>query len=52
MKQHILSDNTLVLEELNNFFQSAINNSDADPVDKASNTYKDHPSILLIKQKL
>ena len=66
MKKNILSDDTLVSEELNNFFQNAIktlninensyivdsSSSITDPVDKAINTYKNHPSILLIKQKL
>ena len=58
-----LSDDTLVSEELNNFFQNAIKTlninensyiadssySITDPVDKAINTYKNLPSILLIK---
>ena len=53
-------------KELNNFFQNAtkaLNISEnsyiadsssgiTDPVDKAINTYKNHPSILIIKQKL
>ena len=65
-EENILSDDTLVSEELNNFFQNAIktlninensyivdsSSSITDPVDKAINTYKNHPSILLIKQKL
>ena len=64
--KNILSDATLVSEELNNLFQNttkSINiieksyivdssSSITDPVDKAINTYKTHPSILLIKQKL
>ena len=62
-EENILSDDK---EELNNFFQNAtktINNSENsyivdssssinDPVDKAINTYKNHPSIFLIRQKL
>ena len=65
-EKNILSDDTLVSEELNNFFQNAIktlninensyivdsSSSITDPVDKAINTYKNHPSILLIKQKM
>ena len=65
-EENILSDDTLVSEELNNFFQNSTKNLDinensyivdssssiTDPVDKAINTYKNHPSILLIKQKL
>ena len=65
-EENILSDETLVSEELNIFFQNEtktlnINensyivdsrSSITDPVDKAINTYKNHPSILLIKQKL
>ena len=56
----------LVPEELSNFFQNATKNlsinenshtvdsssSITDLVDKAMNTYSNHPSILLIKQKL
>ena len=66
MKKNILSDDTLVSEELNNFFQNAIktlninensyivdsSSSITDPVDKTITTCKNHPSILLIKQKL
>ena len=66
VKKNILSDDTLVSEELNNFFQNAIktlninektyivdsSSSITDTVDKAINTYKNHPSTLLIKQKL
>ena len=65
-EKNILSDDTLVSEKLNNFFQSATktlnlsensssvdsSSSITDPVDKATNTYKNHPSILLINQKL
>ena len=65
-EKNILSDDTLVSEELDSFFQNAtktlnINENSyilhssisiTDPVDKAINTYKNHPSILLIKQKL
>ena len=61
-----LSDDTLVSEELKNFFQNVtktlnINensyivdstSSITDPVGKAINTYKNHSSIFLIKQKL
>ena len=64
--ENILSDDTLVSEELNNFFQNATKNLDingnsyivdssssiTDPVDKAISTYKNHPSILLVKKKL
>ena len=63
---NILCDYTLVSEELNNFFQNArktlnINENSyivgfssgiTGPVDKAINTDKNHPNILLIKQKL
>ena len=62
----IISDDILVSEELNNFFQNAITNpnindnlsvvhsssSITNPVDKAINTYKNYPSILLLEQKL
>ena len=65
-EENILTDDTLVSEELNNFFQNAtkvlnINENSnivdssfsiTDTVDKAINTYKNHPSILLIIQKL
>ena len=65
-EKNILSDDTLVSEELDSFFQNATKTlnvnensyilhssiSITDPVDKAINTYKNHPSILLIKQKL
>ena len=65
-EENILSDDTLVSEELNNFFQNLTKNLDinensyivdssssiTDPVDKAISTYKNPPSILLIKQKL
>ena len=58
--------NNVVSQELNNFFQNAtktvninensyivdLSSSITDPVDKAINTNKKHPSILLIKQKL
>ena len=64
--ENILSDDTLVSEKLNNFFQNATktlninensyivdsSSSITDPVDKAINTYKNHPSILLINQIL
>ena len=63
-EENILSDDTLVSEELTNFFQNAtktlnINENSyivdssfniTDPVDKTINTYKTSPSILLIKQ--
>ena len=63
MKKNILSDDTLVSEELKNFFQNVIKtlninensyivDSITDPVDKAINTNKNHPSVLLIKQKI
>ena len=55
-EENILTDDTLVSEELNNFFQNATKvlniNENSDTVDKAINTYKNHPSILLIIQKL
>ena len=65
-EENILSDDTLVSEELNNFFQNATktlninqntyivdsSSSITDPVDNAINTCKNHPSILLIKHKL
>ena len=65
-KKNILSDDTLISEELNNFFQNATktlninensyiadsSSSITDPADKAINTSKNHPRILLIKQKL
>ena len=65
-EENFLSDDTLVSEELNNVFQNVtktlnmnedsyivdFSSSITDPVDKAINTYKNHPSILLIKQKL
>ena len=61
-----MENDTLVSEELKFFFQNTTktlninensyivdsSSSIADPVDKAINTYKNHPSILLIKQKL
>ena len=61
-----ISDDTLVLQELKNFFQNATkalninensyivdsSSSITDPLDKAINTYKNHPSVLLMKQKL
>ena len=63
-EENILSDDTLVSEELTNFFQNAtktlnINENSyivdssfniTDPADKTINTYKTSPSILLIKQ--
>ena len=62
-EENILSDDSLVSEELNYFFQNATkalninentyigdsSSSITDPVDKAINTYKNDPSILLIK---
>ena len=65
-EKDISSDDKLVSEELNIFFQNATktlninensyivdsSSSITDPVDKASNAYRNHPSILLIKQKL
>ena len=65
-KKNILSDDTLVSEELNIFFQNAAktlninknsyivdsSSSITNPVDEAINTYKNPLSILLIKQKL
>ena len=65
-EENIKSDDTLVAEELNNFFQNATktlninensyiidsSSSITDPVDKAINKYKNHPSILLMKEKL
>ena len=64
--ENILSDDTLVPEKLNNFFQNATktlninensyvvdsSSSITDPVHKGINTYKNHPNILLFKQKL
>ena len=61
-----ISDDTLVLQELKNFFQNATkalninensyivdsSSSITDPLDKAINTYKNLPSVLLMKQKL
>ena len=65
-EKNILSDDTFVSEELNDFFQNATktlninensyivysSSSITDPVNKAINTYKNHPRILLGKQKL
>ena len=64
-EKNILSEDTLVSEELNNFFQNATtlninensyivgsSSSITDPAEKAINTSKNHPRILLIKQKL
>ena len=65
-EKNTLSDDTLVSEELNDFFENATktlninensyivgsSSSITDPVDKAISTYKNHSSILLIKQKL
>ena len=64
--ENIVSDENLVSEELNNFFQNATktlniiensyltNNANEvlDPVDKAVFKYKNHPSILAIKNSL
>ena len=64
--ENIISDDKLVSEELNNFFQNATktlniiensyltNNTNEvlDPVDKAVFKYKNHPSILTIKNSL
>ena len=64
--ENIISDDKLVSEELNNFFQNAtktlniIENSYLtnkasevlDPVDQAVFKYKNHPSILTIKNSL
>ena len=58
-----MPDDTLVSEELNKFFQNATKTLDikensyivdssssfTDSVDKAINTYKNQPSILLMK---
>ena len=65
-EENIISDDTLVSVELNNCFENLtktikINENTyivdshsnvIDPVDKVINTYKNHPSILLIKQEL
>ena len=65
-EENIKSVDTLVAEELNNFFKNATktlninensyivdsSSSIIDPVDKAINKYKNHPSILLMKEKL
>ena len=65
-EENTLSDDALVSVELNNSFWKCNKNSKfnknsyivdsscsiTDPVDKATNTYKSHSSILLIKQKL
>ena len=64
--ENIIPDDNLVSEELNNFFQNATktlnviensyltNNANEvlDPVDKAVFKYKNHPSILTIKNLL
>ena len=64
--ENIISDDKLVSEKLNNFFQNATKNpniiensyltNDAnkvlDPVDKAIFKYKNHPSILKVKNAL
>ena len=64
--ENIISDDKLVSEELSNFFQNATktlnkiensyltNNANEvlDPVDKAVFKYKNHPSILTIKNSL
>ena len=65
-EENIISDDTLVSEELNFFFKNATKTLNinenwdivyssyyiTDPVDKAVNIYKNHSSILLMKQKL
>ena len=65
-EENILSDDTLVSEELEIFFKNATktlninenpyivdsSSSITGPGDKAINTYENHPSILFIKQKL
>ena len=65
-EENIISDDTLVSVELNNCFENLtktikINENTyivdshsnvIDPVDKVINTYKNHTSILLIKQEL
>ena len=66
-EENIISDDTLVSEQLNNsFFSNATktlninenwyiidsSSSITDPVDKAVKTYKNHSTILLMKQKL
>ena len=65
-EENTLSDDALVSEKLNNFFENVTktlninknsyivdsNSSITDPLDKTANTYKNHSSILLIKQKL
>ena len=43
---------TKTLNISENFYIVDSSSSITDPVDKAINTYKNHPSILLIKQKL
>ena len=64
--ENIIPDDNMVSEELNNFFQNATktlnviensyltNNANEvlDPVDKAVFKYKNHPSILTIKNSL
>ena len=64
--ESIISDDKLVSEELNNFFENVTktlniiensyltNNANEvlDPVDKAVSKYKNHPSILTIKNSL
>ena len=64
-EENILSDVTLELEGLNNFFQNVTkilniivnsyivdsSSSISDPVDKTINTYKNHLTILLMKHK-
>ena len=64
--ENIISDDKIVSEELNNFFQNATktlniiensyltNNANEvlDPIDKAVFKYKNHPSILTIKNSL
>ena len=66
-EENMISDDTLVSEQLNNFFfknaTKTVNinenwyivdssSSITDPVDKAVKTYKNHSTILLMKQKL
>ena len=63
----ILNDNEKIVEELNNFFQNAVSNLNIqeysfiqskyyhkllDPVQRAIDKYKHHPSVLLIQSKI
>ena len=63
----LLQDDSEAAEELNNFFKEAVSALDvnensyiinpdstniSDPIEKAKNKYKFHPSILLINDKI